>query len=105
YAPWVPFWAGDTCGGLWLAFKALAMHAQGRHGHYVLGQASCMQKLIEGELVLDAPRRKEGPVPWETEPYRVEGDTAIVEYKGTTYREPIRDRAWKLTHLWHDQGR
>jgi crotonobetainyl-CoA:carnitine CoA-transferase CaiB-like acyl-CoA transferase len=22
YAPWVPFWAGDTVGGLWLAFRA-----------------------------------------------------------------------------------
>ena len=25
--------------------------------------------------------------------------------KGTTYREPVRDRAWKLEHLRHVGGR
>jgi crotonobetainyl-CoA:carnitine CoA-transferase CaiB-like acyl-CoA transferase len=104
-APWVPFWAGDTVGGLWMAFKALAMHSAGRPGHYVLGQASCMQKLVEGELVLEAERAPGGPVPWETEPYRFEAGEAVVQYKGTTYREPVRDRAWKLANLWHDGGR
>ena len=50
-------------------------------------------------------RRPTAAIPWEVDPYRVEGGEAIVEYKGTTYREPIRDRSWKLDHLWHDQGR
>jgi hypothetical protein len=102
YAPWVPFWAGDTIGGLWLAFKALA---SGKPGHYILGQASCMQKLVEGELAVDRPAAEMGRIPWEVDPYRVEGGQAVVEYKGTTYREPIRDRLWKLEHLWHQDGR
>ena len=38
----IAFWLGDTAGGLWVAFKALAMHAAGRPGHYILGQASCL---------------------------------------------------------------
>ncbi len=101
YAPWVPFWAGDTIGGLWLAFKALAAPGP---GHYVLGQASCMQKLVEGELVIDVERDGK-TIPWENEPYRFEDGEAVVQYKGDTYREPVRDRAWKLANLWHDQGR
>jgi hypothetical protein len=103
YAPWVPFWAGDTIGGLWLAFKALAATEP---GHYVLGQASVLQKLVEGELLLDVDRVP-GVIPWEVEPYRFDAKDgqAVVAYKGQTYREPVRDRAWKLAHLWHDQGR
>ncbi len=101
YAPWVPFWAGDTIGGLWLAFKALADRTP---GHFTLGQASVMQKLVEGELVLDRPPF-DGRIPWETEPYRFEEGHAVVEYKGRTYREPVRDMAWKLTHLRHRDGR
>jgi len=30
FAPWVPFWAGDTIGGLWLAFKAMTVRTPGR---------------------------------------------------------------------------
>jgi hypothetical protein len=99
--PWCPFWAGDTIGGLWLAFKALAAREA---GHFTLGQASCMQKMIEGELMVDRPPAN-GSIPWETEAYRVEAGEAVVAYKGKTYREPIRDRAWKLEHLWHQDGR
>lgn len=102
YAPWVPFWAGDTIGGLWLAFKALA--SIGHPGHYVLGQASVMQKLVEGELLVDAERQP-GCIPWESETYGVEGGVAVVAYKGEIYREPVRDRAWKLANLWHEGGR
>jgi hypothetical protein len=101
YAPWVPFWAGDTIAGLWLAFKALAAREP---GHYPIGQASCMQKLVEGELIIDVAREP-GVVPWEVETYRAEGGHAAVTYKGTDYREPVRDRAWKWAHLWHRDGR
>lgn len=102
----VPFWVGDTSGGLWLAFKALAMHAAGRPGHYTLGQASCMQKLVEGELFdwADLPRRP-GAIPWETDRYGVEGGEAVVEYKGDVQREPVRRRDWKREHLRHVGGR
>jgi hypothetical protein len=103
YAPWVPFWAGDTIGGLWLAFKALAVSEP---GHYAVEQAGCMQKLVEGELCIDAPREP-GRIPWETETYRFDPERreAVVEYKGETVREPVRDRAWKLAHLRHRDGR
>jgi hypothetical protein len=102
YAPWCPFWAGDTIGGLWLAFKALA---DTEPGHYILGQASCMQKMVEGELIVDRPAAAPGTIPWEVEPYRIEDGAAVVQYKGKTYREPIRDRSWKLRNLWHQDGR
>lgn len=101
YCPWVPFWAGDTIGGLWLAFKALSVREP---GHYTLGQASCMQKLVEGELTIDVERDGK-TIPWENEPYRMDGGEALVQYKGETIREPVRDRAWKLAHLRHRDGR
>jgi hypothetical protein len=102
----VPFWLGDTSGGLWLAFKALAMHAQGRVGHFVLGQATCLQKLVEGELMVPRPEPIPGNVvPWDPDPYFLADGRAVVEYKGERIEEPVRDRAWKWTHLWHDGGR
>jgi hypothetical protein len=105
YGDWVPFWAGDTTGGLWLAFKALAVREP---GHYVLGQASCMQKLVEGELLesLAHSGRRDG-IPWEVDPYRYDPAMggAVVQYRGEIAVEPIRDRAWKLANLWHDSGR
>ena len=93
FSPWVPFWLGDTAGGLWLAFKALAALNETQSGHHVLGQASVLQKLVEGELVIDVPRTS-AAIPWETEPYHFDETTreAVVEYKGTTTREPVRDR-------------
>ena len=107
-APHAPFWLGDTAGGLWAAFKALAMYADRRPGHYVLGQASCLQKLVEGELMVERPEPLAGNVvPWDPDAYY--HDTAAnevrVDYKGASLREPVRDRAWKLAHLWHDGGR
>jgi hypothetical protein len=33
-----------------MAFKALPMSLAGKPGHYVLGQSSVLQKLVEGEL-------------------------------------------------------
>ena len=105
FCPWVPFWIGDTAGGLWLAFKALAMHHADRRGHFVLHQAGCLAKLVEGELTVDAHRPFGGPIPWESEPYHVENGTAVVQYKGETIREPIRDRAWRLANLKHRNGR
>ena len=38
FAPWVPFYVGDTAFGATLAFKVLAAT---QPGHYVLGDASC----------------------------------------------------------------
>lgn len=105
YAPWIPFYVGDTSAGLWMAFKAASAYARYQYGHYVLGQASCLQKMVEGELILDPPRDRRHPrIPWNPLKYRFSARTrqAIIEWKGRIYREPVRDRAWKLAHLWHD---
>lgn len=108
YTPWVNFYAGDTSAGLWLAFKALAMFAQGKPGHYPIGHASCLQKLVEGELL---PWQTQRPFiwdnsPWDNELYRADPfEGASVEYRGERYDEPVRSHAWKLDHLWHENGR
>jgi hypothetical protein len=106
YAEWVPFYVGDTTGGLWMAFKALAMHAQKQPGHYILGQATCMQKLVEGELVV-TPQRDKQSIPWDADEYRFDKVTqeAVIAYKGNVYREPVRNEEWKRAHLWHENGR
>jgi hypothetical protein len=102
YGDWLPFYVGDTAAGLWMAFKAAATRAP---GHYPLGQASCLQKLVEGELILDAPRGH-GATAWD-DPHEygpVAGGVGVT-FKGERIEEPARDRAWKLAHLWHDRGR
>jgi hypothetical protein len=104
YGPHVPFWLGDTAGGLWMAFKALAM--LGKPWHYVLGQASVLQKLVEGELQVERPEPLPGNVvPWDPDPYFMNDKAAVVEYKGERMEEPIRSRQWKLASLWHISGR
>jgi hypothetical protein len=106
YGPHVPFWLGDTAGGLWMAFKALAMHVSGKPGHYVLGQASVLQKLVEGELLVERPEPLPGNVvPWDPDPYFMDEMKAVVEYKGEKIEEPVRSREWKWANLWHDGGR
>jgi hypothetical protein len=44
-----------------------------------------------------------GQTPWDP-PGTYGSDPAgvVVEYRGETVREPVRDRAWKLAHLHHD---
>lgn len=101
YAPWVPFYVGDTVAGLWLAFKALSAPAA---GHYVIGHASCLQKLVEGELAIEVERDGHR-IPWDQEEYRVVDGHARVRYKGELIVEPVRDREWKLSHLRHVNGR
>jgi hypothetical protein len=106
YGPHVPFWLGDTAGGLWMAFKALAMYLAGKPGHYVLGQASVLQKLVEGELLVERPEPLPGNVvPWDPDPYFMTESKAVVKYKGERIDEPIRSRGWKLANLWHVSGR
>jgi hypothetical protein len=104
YGPWMPFYAGDTTSGLWLAFKAINAYLAGEPGHFVLGQASCLQKLVEGELIVDVERQG-GVVPWETGQYQARRGEAVATRNGKTYRETVRDRSWKLENLWHDNGR
>jgi hypothetical protein len=101
YAPWVPFYVGDTVAGLWLAFKALAAPGP---AHYEIGHASCLQKLVEGELAIEV-KRDGHSIPWDPEEYRVVDAHARVAYKGDLLVEPVRDREWKLAHLHHVNGR
>jgi hypothetical protein len=106
YGTHVPFCLGDTVGGLWMAFKAFAMHVAGKPGHYVLGQASVLQKLVEGEFLVERPDPLHGNVvPWDPDPYFMTTRAAVVEYKGERMEEPIRSREWKLANLWHVRGR
>jgi hypothetical protein len=100
-APYVPFYAGDTIGGLWLAFKALAVK---KPGHYTVMQAASLAKLIEGELTIDVERSRTH-VPWDLGTYEVADGKARVEHKGSLHEEPIRDREWKLANLRHKDGR
>lgn len=106
-AGYLPFYLGDTSGGLWLAFKALAAACMRAPGHYVLGQATCLQKLIEGELVVTPKRTTMHRPIWDETDYFFDEDAreGVVRYKGREYREPVRDRTWKLAHLWHTNGR
>ena len=72
----------------------------------LLGQASCLQKLVEGELCVDRPEPLPGNVvPWDPDPYRMCNGAAVVEYKGDRMEEPIRSREWRLANLWHEKGR
>jgi hypothetical protein len=89
-----------------MAFKALAMHTAGKPGHYVLGQASVLQKLVEGELMVERPAPLPGNVvPWDPDPYFMTDEMAVVEYKGERIEEPTRSREWKLANLWHVSGK
>lgn len=104
YGPYVPFYIGDTAGGLWLAFKALSV-AHKRPGHHAIYHAACLQKMVEGELILD-PQRNGRSTPWDEESnYGCHGDGVHVNYRGRAYREPVRTRDWKLEHLRHANGR
>jgi hypothetical protein len=94
-SPPIPFYIGDTAGGLWLAFKALASRET---GHFRLFQASCLAKLVEGELMV--PRQT-----WDRSLYRLDAEGAAVEFRGEIVREPLRDTEWRRSHLRHQGGR
>lgn len=97
----IPFYIGDTGAGLWAAHAATSAIES---GHYVVGQASALAKLVEGDLPDQKCRSFGDTIPWINDEYRIEGDHAIVEFKGEIIREPIRDYAWKRENLWHENG-
>jgi hypothetical protein len=98
----MPFYLGDTAAGLWVAFKALAAPK----GHHVIRQATCLAKLVEGELIV--PREPSDWVPWD-EPgsYQFNKTTrnAEVLFKGVRQTEPTRDARWRFHNLHHVGGR
>ncbi len=82
------------------------MHTAGRQGYYVLGQASCLQKLVEGELQVERPEPLPGNVvPWDCDPYRMCDGAAVVDFKGDRLEDRILSREWKLVNLWSTNGR
>lgn len=95
YADHIPFYVGDMAAGLWTAFKVTACTTS---GHYVIGHASCMQKMVEGELMIDRTK-------WDTDEYRFHDGQATVSYRGERYTETPKDRDWKLKYLNHRNGR
>ncbi|MBY0562449.1 CoA transferase [Hyphomicrobium sp.] len=105
-AGWIPFYIGDTSAGLWLAFKAVA---ERKAGHFVVGHAACLAKLVEGELIVDRPGHRSATdgksVPWDVETYYGDAEGAHVLFKGQTITEPVRDRAWQLAHIANKNGR
>lgn len=100
-APWVPYYLGDTAAGLWMAYKAVV---QPNPGFYAIGHATCLRKLVEGELVVTPPRGRNGN-PWDRDVYKATECHAIVDYRGHRIVEPIRDDDWQRNHLWHENGR
>lgn len=101
YCDYIPFYVGDTTAGLWLAFKALAAQ---KPNHYQIGHASSMQKLVEGELIINCDRNK-NCVPWDKEAYYFQNGFAHIQYKCERITEDVKDKNWKLKNLWHNQGR
>lgn len=99
---YLPIYIGDTAGGLWLAFKALAAPP----GHHVVYQAAALAKLVEGELVVSANRIGRDAPPWD-EPgtYGRDGSSVSVLYRGERIVEPFRDDKWRLECLRHRDGR
>lgn len=91
---------GDTAGGLWLAFKLLAL--AGEPGHVVLRQGACLGKLVEGEMVVRAGRDGKIP-PWD-EPgtYGPTATGVSVAYRGEQVDESFKDDAWRWENLAHD---
>lgn len=102
HAGYVPFYLGDTAAGLWIAFKV----CDAAPGHHVLGQASVLAKLVEGELCVPVDRDGVAP-PWD-EPgtYGAHPATgASVVYRDELVAEPVRDHEWRWNHLRHHGGR
>lgn len=103
---YIPTYIGDTGGGLWLAFKAAAMYAQGIHDHAVIRQAACLAKLVEGEL-MDVARDGQSP-PWDppgTYGRSTDGTGTEVHYRGEIIKEPFRSAQWRRENLQHRDGR
>lgn len=91
----LPFYAGDTIAGLWLAFKLLNLK-QGEHA--VVYQSTALAKLVEGNL----------QVPWQLWDdygtyYTAQDGSGVVVFKDETYVEPARNDAWRAEHLIHDE--
>jgi hypothetical protein len=103
---YLPAYLGDTAGGLWLAFKALAAYATKSTEHHVIRQAAVLAKLIEGELldvVRDGVRTPwDPPGTYGADPH---AHGTAVHYKGKIVREPFRDGDWRRKNIPNDQGR
>lgn len=99
---YLPVRIADTTAGLWMAFKAMSSPP----GRYVLGQASCLAKLVEGEMVVEMDRSSLATAPCD-EPGESGRDGGVVRAAQGRVRavEPLRGPAWRRAHLVHRDGR
>ena len=103
---YLPFYIGDTTGGLWLAFKALSEHAKGRSGHSIIYQATCLAKLVEGELRFPNLARDSKQTPWDLPgSYGSTPNGVLVQYKNEIIEEPFRDQEWRRKNLKNNNGK
>ncbi|RLB66801.1 MAG: hypothetical protein DRH08_05275 [Deltaproteobacteria bacterium] len=93
---YAPFYIGDTVAGLFAAFLATS----GSEKLHIVGQAEALQKIIEGELIVDKPI--DG---WDKTIYELGKKGAQVEYRGEIHTQSIWDKQDKLDNLNHKDGR
>jgi len=112
-APYIPFYIGDTAGGLWLAFTALSRLAQFKTNHHCIYHATTLAKLVEGEGVVGRPTKEEKPSQKVSPPWDKEGTyfydklsrSYEVKLKGDDFFERARDDQWRKDNLKHKEGR
>ena len=96
YKKYFDFYIGDTVAGLFAAFIAMSSNKQ----YNVVRQAEALQKIIEGELIVKKPATG-----WDKKIYKIENDTAMVEYNNKLLITKSWTRDNKLKYLNHKKGR
>ena len=91
-----PFYIGDTVSGLFAAFLAISTSRE----YSEVGQGEALQKIIEGELLVDKPLSG-----WDIESYNMNNKEAKVFYRGKILRQRKWTRNDKLKNLNHNEGR
>lgn len=97
---WIRFYIGDTIAGLWAAYSACCSV---QSGHFVVGHATSLAKMIELELQ-DVDRHADR-TSHDRETYTMTEDGALVDYKDERIFEPKRTREWCLQNLYHQNMR
>lgn len=103
FAPWMPFWIGDTVAGLWMAFKALAVP---KGTICEIQHPAALAKLVECELNEINDHRERHRTPWENhDNYHLSECAAKVLYNEAFVTEDRRDAEWRRVHLKQTNGR
>ncbi len=91
-----PFYIGDTVSGLFAAFLVTATDRL----YSVVGQGEALQKIIEGELLVQRPVKG-----WDIEEYGMGKKSAEVCYRGETLKQTKWTWQDKWEKLNHNLGR